>query len=64
MRHRDRLRSTCQSTADRSANERGRLAFHHLVTSEYIAIFDSDFVPYPDFLLRTVADREDDHEAK
>ena len=30
------------------------LAFHHLVTAEYIAIFDSDFIPYPDFLLRTV----------
>lgn len=30
------------------------LAFHHLVTSEFIAIFDSDFVPFPDFLLRTV----------
>ena len=30
------------------------LAFHHLVTSEYIAIFDSDFIPYPDFLQRTV----------
>ena len=30
------------------------LAFHHLVTAEYIAIFDSDFIPRPDFLLRTV----------
>ena len=30
------------------------LAFHHLVTAEYIAIFDSDFIPFPDFLLRTV----------
>ena len=30
------------------------LAFHHLVSAEYIAIFDSDFIPYPDFLLRAV----------
>lgn len=46
---------------DRKGFKAGALAYGlEKVTGEYIAIFDADFVPEPDFLLRTLPPFEDD----